>query len=112
MKKERNTFFGESSFMNQTVYPQTGLNIANQPFQATSYSNQGFYAGAPLQQGNYTTQMPSNTNANMTNYDYSEIDARISKIERQISRLDARVSKLENSTFYTEETNNNNIYMV
>lgn len=115
MKKDRNTFFGESQFMNQTSYPPAGFNIANQPFQTTSYANQGFYAGAPLatgQQPNYTTQMTPNQN--YTTYDYSDIESRLSKIERQISRLDARLNKLETNSFYTTDDveTTNNIYMV
>ena len=109
MKKDRNTFFQESNFMSQTNYPTP--QVANQPFATSSYSNQGFYAGpgvgVPM---NYTTQMPINTNAN---YDYSDIESRLSKIERQINRIDARLNKLENSSFYTtDDVDTNNIYMV
>jgi hypothetical protein len=113
MKKDRNTFFNESSYMNQTSYPQMGMNIANQPFQTTGYVSQGFYAGSPLTTPqNYTTQTPQSTN--YINYDYSDIESRLSKIERQINRIDARLNKLENTSFYsTEDTDTtNNIYMV
>ena len=114
MKKDRNTFFQESQFMSQASFPNPNFNIANQPFTTGSFSNQGFYAGPtngiPM---NYTTQMPQNTNY-ITN-DYSDIESRLSKIERQISRIDARLNKLENGSFYTTddiESTTNNVYMV
>ena len=114
MKKDRNTFFAESSFMNQSNFPgpNPNMNIANAPFMQSAYANQGFYAG-PMNNNmpnNYNTQMPSNTNYN----DYSDLESRLSKIERNINRLDARISKLENTNFYpTEEIDTtNNIYMV
>lgn len=119
MKKDRNTFFGESGYMNQTIYPGANMNIANQPFQTTSYANQGFYAGTPTINPigpNYTTpyNQPATQNTNYTTIDYSDIESRLSKIERQISRLDARLNKLETNSFYTTDDgdNTNNIYMV
>lgn len=113
MKKDRNTFFAESSYMNQANFPTPNMNIANGPFTTQSYANQGFYAGPtnmPNMPINYNTQPIQNTNYN----DYSDFESRISKIERQINRLDARLNKLENTNFYTtEETDTtNNIYMV
>ena len=104
MKKDRNTFFAESSFMNQSNFPgpNPNMNIANAPFMQSAYANH--------MPNNYNTQMASNTNYN----DYSDLESRLSKIERNINRLDARISKLENTNFYpTEETDTtNNIYMV
>lgn len=115
MKKDRNTFFGESGFMNQAIYPPAGFNVANQPFQTASYGTQGFYAGTPItpQQTNYNTQSIPSGNYMNTN-DYNDIESRLSKVERQINRLDARINKLENNSFYTTDDgdNTNNIYMV
>lgn len=50
------------------------------------------------------------------NQDY-DMDARISKIEREINRLDARLSKLESTTMIPQATNTdynfaNSMYMV
>ena len=57
--------------------------------------------------------MNANTQANL-NYDVSDIESRLSKIERQINRLDARITKLESTNFYpTEEIDTTtNMYMV
>ncbi len=110
MKKDRNTFFAESNFMNQSNFP--GPNIANTPFMQSAYANQGFYAG-PMNNNmpnNYNTQTTNNPNYN----DYSDLESRLSKIERNLNRLDARISKLENNNFYPTEDidTTNNIYMV
>ncbi len=112
MKKDRNTFFAESSFMNNSNFPNPNMNVANMPFTQSSYANQGFYAG-PMNNNmpiNYNTQPNPNTNYN----DYSDLESRLSKIERQINRIDARLNKLENNNFYTTEDvdTTNNIYMV
>lgn len=111
MKKDRNTFFQESQVFNQSGFPTMG--VANQPFTTQSYSNQGFYAGPnPNTPMNYTTMNPQNQN--YLNSDYSDLDSRLSKLERQINRLDARLSKLESNSIYTSSDTelNNNVYMV
>lgn|SRR5574344_122891 len=99
MKKDRNSFFAYDGFNNQM-----NPNMMGMP-QAVS-SNSNFYAGP----------MPGNNlNPNM----YSDIDVRLSKIEREINRLDTRVSRLEgtsmNPTTTTKESDlsfNNTMYMV
>ncbi len=112
MKKNRNTFFAESSFMNQSNFPNPNMNVANAPFTTQSYHNQGFYAGPGMMPNmtNYNTQVPQNTNYN----EYNDLESRLSKIERQLNRIDARLNKLENTNFYTTEEadTTNNIYMV
>ncbi len=112
MKKDRNAFFNEASYFNQTSIPTPNMNVANTPFTTQALSS--FYAG-PVQPINYNT--PNNLNANMgTNYsmDISDIESRLSKLERQINRLDARVNKLETTNLYpTEEIDTTtNMYMV
>lgn len=112
MKKDRNAFFGEASYFNQTNIPNPNMNVANTPFTTQSLSS--FYAG-PAQPMNYN--IPNNLNANMgnnLNYDFSDIESRLSKLERQLNRLDARVTKLENTNLYsTEEIDTTtNMYMV
>lgn len=108
MKKDRNTFFAESSYMNQSTFPN--MPVANQPFGMQAYANQGFYAGPQGIPNNYNIDSSGNTN-NMNMNDY---ESRLSKIERQLNRIDARLSKLENNNYYTTEDvdTTNNIYMV
>ncbi len=110
MKKDRNTFFQESSYMNMMGVPNQ--NIINPPFATQSYANQGFYAGPMNAQMNYNTGMEQNQNNYMN--DYSEIESRLSKLERQINRLDMRLNKLEQNSFYAtdEMDNTTNVYMV
>ncbi len=114
MKKDRNAFFQEAGYFNQTNIPtpNMNMNIANSPF--TTQAQSSFYAG-PVAPMNYNTQ--SNMNANTiptVNYDYTDMESRLSKLERQINRLDARVTKLESTTLYpTEEIDTTtNMYMV
>ncbi len=97
MKKNRNTFFQESSY--QSYNPM----IANAPYQTASNY---FYEGAMPIPNNYNTSMMSN-----------DIESRLSKIERQINKLDYRLSKLENvnNTVTSEDfdvTTKNNMYML
>lgn len=117
MKKDRNAFFNEASYFNQTTIPTPNMNIANTPF--TTQAQSSFYAGpTPI---NYNT--PNNYNANMMNipkempnlnYDFSDIESRLSKLERQVNRIDARISKLESANIYStdEIDTTTNMYMV
>ena len=111
MKKDRNAFFQEASYFNQTNIPTPNMNMGTTPFATNAQSS--FYAG-PIPNMNYNT--PTNMNANMPtpNYDMSDIESRLSKLERQVNRLDARISKIENTALYpTEEIDTTtNMYMV
>lgn len=104
MKKNRNTFFQEAQMSSFNYYPepnQMNLMSANMPTQA-SQSSQSFYAGpAPMYQQNQTVG-------------YSDIEARIAKLERQVSRLETRLNKLESqgSTYIDEYDTSTNMYMV
>lgn len=88
MKKDRNSFFSQ-------------------------YGYSAFNAPAPM-------ATPTNQNmSNFTGYDpSSELDARISKLEREIQRLDYRLSKLEGTTNASTNINStdynftNSMYMV
>lgn len=114
MKKDRNTFFQESQVMSGSNFPNPGMNVANNPFAMGSYANQSFYAG-PMNNGvPLYNNTPMNQFQNNNNNDYSDLESRLSKIERQINRLDARISKLESGTFYSNEDieTTNNVYMV
>ena len=91
MKKDRNSFFGEASYLNQQTYPNPNM----APFATTSFANQGFYAGPIGGNMNYNPNIPLNKEMP----DYSDIEARLSKIERQINRLDIRLNKLETNGF-------------
>lgn len=112
MKKDRNVFFQEAGYFNQTNFPNQNMNMASGPF--TTQAQSSFYAG-PVAPMNYNTPtgMNANTQTNL-NYDVSDIESRLSKIERQINRLDARITKLESTNFYpTEEIDTTtNMYMV
>lgn len=107
MKKDRNTFFQESQYINNTPFPNQNPNmIPNIPFQMNY--NYGMGVIPP----NYTTGIPNNE----TNYspDYTDLESRLSKLERQINRLDLRLNKLENNSFYSTDDidNTTNVYMV
>lgn len=104
MKKNRNTFFQEAQMSSFNYYPnpnQMNLMSTNMPTQA-SQSSQSFYAGpAPMYQQTQNTG-------------YSDIEARIAKLERQVSRLETRLNKLESqgSTYIDEYDTSTNMYMV
>ena len=105
MKKDRNSFFQEynmSSINNGPMMPMY-------PNQVSSQSS--FYSGPAMDYG-YQNNMMDNTYT-------SDIESRISKIERQINRLETRLKNIENeiSANYNNKDNsdnvyNNNLYMV
>ena len=111
MKKDRNAFFQEAGYFNQSSIPTPNMNVANAPFATQSQSS--FYAG-PVPAMNYNTQPGINANIATPNYDFSDIESRLSKLERQVNRIDARVTKLESMNLYpTEEIDTTtNMYMV
>lgn len=103
MKRDRNTFFGETTMSQSGYYPnQMNPGVMPAPYQQSSAS-QNFYAGP----------YPNN-NMNIN----TDIDSRFSKIERQINRLETRISKLENSAnsynseIIEENISNSNMYMI
>lgn len=98
MKKDRNSFFNESSYSYGNFMPNNNMMPVNQ----ASY-NQSFYSGPGY------PQMPNNTTI-----DYSDVESRLSKIERTLNRIDSRLTKLETTSNITTETieNNTNMYMV
>lgn len=87
MKKDRNSFFSQ--------FGSYGFNANQQQ---------------PMMYPNMNNMMPNNYNQD------SDIDSRLSKIERELNRMDSRLSKLEATTQAT--TNNtdynfaNSMYMV
>lgn len=110
MKKDRNAFFGEAGYFNQVNIPTPNMNITNNAFATQSGSS--FYAGpVPM---NYNTPNGMNANMPQSNYDISDIESRISKLERQVNRLDARITKLESANLYPIEEidTTTNMYMV
>ncbi len=104
MKKDRNSFFSEYGFNQSSGYiPNMNMNqMGIMPNQTVSANSQ-FYAGSSLNNNSYMNQ-------NM----YSDIDARMAKIEREINRLEHRVTRLEEgSKSSSDEVNyNTNMYMV
>jgi len=114
MKKDRNSFFSEYNMNAYNTQPMMPM----YPNQVASQSS--FYSG-PAYDPNMMNMnnMNANMNSNMNNNYTSDIDSRISKIERQINRLETRLTKLENeiSTFHSatdlnDNTYNTNMYMV
>lgn len=106
MKRDRNTFFQNYSAQSQSYIPTPNMQMQSMPqmpqmnqnsqfgpYQAASQES-SFYAGPNLQNN-------------------SELEQRISKIERQINRLDQRISKLENTNkVEIDENNYSNMYML
>lgn len=116
MKKDRNSFFSE---YNMNAYNSGPMMPNMYPNQVASQSS--FYSGPaydPNMMNMYNTNANMNTGVNNNTYT-TDIESRISKLERQINRLETRLTKLENeiSTFHTatdlnENTYNTNMYMV
>lgn len=117
MKKDRNTFFGEASmstFSNQ-IQPQFASPYnypINMPMGQAQYTQQSFSTGAYP-----TMNIPVMNNAMAT--DYSDLESRMAKMERQMNRLEQRIQKLESQTLSShndyeinQNSNNNNMYMI
>lgn len=104
MKKDRNSFFNEASYSYGGYIPNNMMQPNMMPVQSGQY-NQSFYSGP----GYVGTSMQ-----NTPNTDYSDIESRLSKIERQLNRLDSRITKLETTSSVTSESfeNTTNMYMV
>ncbi len=111
MKKDRNSFFSE---YNMSAYNSM------QPMMPNMYPNQvasqsSFYSGPAMVENQ---NMPLYNNNNMNNNYTSDIESRLSKMERQINRIETRLNKLESelTNNYTNkdlgDTYNNNMYMV
>lgn len=95
MKKDRNSFFNEQSYS----YGYMPNNMM-MPSQSGSFQ-QSFYSG------------PGYPTTGNTSIDSSDMDARLSKIERSIARLDSRITKLESTNIAdTNIENTTNMYMV
>lgn len=99
MKRNRNTFFSNYNAQSQAYIPNGMPQSMPQPefgpYSQSSMSS-NYYSGPDI-----ATQ--------------SDIDNRLSKIERQINRLDNRLTKLENSALPTtdiKENNYTNMYML
>ncbi len=89
MRKDRNSFFAESSNSYQN-YNTMGM----MPQYQMGANNSMMYSG----------NIPYN----------NDINERLAKIERQLNRLDHRLSKLETNTISNSEleSNTNNMYML
>lgn len=103
MKKDRNSFF-ESNFNMSSMGPMNlNPNMGMPAMQSSAQSNFTAYQNMPMPMPNYPNS------GNMT-----ELESRLSKLERSINRLDARLSKLEGN-MYTSTTNyeaDGNMYIV
>lgn len=101
MKKDRNSFFSEYGYNQSSGFiPNQNMNML--PNQTVA-ANSNFYIGPTPNYGN-------NVSTNM----YSDIDARMAKIERELNRLETRVSRLEGDNKSTIDDINisSNMYMV
>lgn len=113
MKKDRNTFF-ENSSMNMAFSaptPQMMPMMMPAQGQAQAQASQSFYqtTGTPMM-----SPMPQYA---VTNNDstINELESRMAKLERSMNRLENRVSKLEGSTYYSTDNYDNTsggMYMV
>lgn len=106
MKKERNSFFSQYGVSAYNTVPNMMPN------------NNG-YMGANMQANSYmnmaTNQFPGTNQPIM--YDGDNLEARLSKIERELQRLDTRITKLESGSAGTNISNTdynfaNSMYMV
>ena len=95
MKKDRYSFFSGYG------YGPINSGVGMMPNQTVSASNQ-FYAG------------PAYQDTSMNNNMYTDIDSRLSKLERRVSRVEARLNNLEGdgSMNYGDGYSSNNMYMV
>jgi|GEM_PF-1003868 len=127
MKKNRNTFFTESQMSATSMMPNMQMAqpqmpqqpMMQQPMQAAQAS-QSFYSGPNLQnvpnnvahnnQGIMPTPIPYTGYQNSN----SDIDSRLSKIERQLHRLENRITKLEGGSQFAidSEEYNSSMYMI
>lgn len=140
MKKNRASFFNESTDFTQYNSNVFSQNIPNQgnmypvngqiPAMPAVSAQSNFYAGpsniqpqmnipnqypqqVPMQNGNIPGNMPMQNTINITQTE--DLDSRLAKIERQINRLEHRVNTLEqNSSIISDnfDSNINDMYMV
>lgn len=105
MKKDRNSFFSQFGSYGYNNQPPM-MNVPAMPNVSSNMSyqmNQGYPDAQTSQQfGTYQT---------------TDLDSRISKIERELNRMDARISKLEQTGSGINATNTdynfaNSMYMV
>lgn len=108
MKKDRNSFFSQfgSYGYNNQPYMQPGMNM-QPPAMPQVSSNMSYQMNQPATVGTAGSVYPMDDN----------IDARISKLEREINRMDSRISKLEQTQSSINATNTdynfaNSMYMV
>lgn len=101
MKKDRNSFFNEASYSYGGYMPNNMMQPNMMPVQSGSF-NQSFYSG------------PGGSMQPNSGIDASDIESRLSKIERQLNRIDSRLTKLETTSSVPTESfeNTTNMYMV
>lgn len=111
MKKDRNAFFADAHMTQSSYMPNMQMQMpmqmpnGNAPYQM-GQASQSYYSGP---NPGYTNTYYDN------NADYSELDNRLSKIERQINRLDSRITRLENNSginIVDKDNFSSNMYMV
>lgn len=110
MKRDRNTFFSNYSTSQQSYIPQPQMpnmqmqNMQTQSMQMPTNQQFGPYQAANSESSFYAGPSPQTS---------SELENRLTKIERQINRLDSRITRLENTAKVDiDETNYSNMYML
>ncbi len=115
MKKDRNTFF-ENSSMNMAfqgsapMMQQPVMQQPMMPMNAQAQASQSFYSNTtPM-------MMPAMNSSSYSDSTISELESRMAKLERNMNRLENRLNKLEGSTYYTTDTSidstSSGMYMV
>ena len=96
MKKNRNTFFTESQ-MTANMGPNMGMPNYQPSMQPNMWPG--------MQSQMMSTPLPDSNN---------ELEARLTRIERQLHRLEARINKLEGGTQFAidSEEYNSSMYMI
>lgn len=117
MKKDRNSFFESSNFnmssmgpnMNPMVNMGPNMMGGNMGMPSINAASSNFYAAQ-----NIPMNMPNYQNMPNNNSTLTDLESRISRMERNINRLDARLTKLEGNMFNTTTTydSDGNMYMV
>ena len=100
MKKNRNTFFTESQMAATNMNPNMGMPMS-MPGVQSMQSNMGYYPNQMM-----PTPLPDSNH---------ELEARLTKMERQIHRLESRINKLEGnnpSVAIDIDEYNSSMYMI
>lgn len=97
MKKDRNSFFSQ--------FGSYGYNNTQPPMMTPQ---EQFSFPSQQMSSNMSYQMTPSTPMTPMYAQDNDLDARLSKIERELNRIDARLSKLESASISSINNNNTN----